>query len=176
MRCHSPGVSKMWWVVRWRQSHATERNAGRRKRPEWICSFHLPRFQRQTQAEATDLFQPFYALKSGVKANLDEPESMFLAKGVGSCWGLWELCYQPPKHQRIFELFHVLCVSADIHINNKDPRWVGAWWLGFIISASVVAIASIPYFFFPKELPREVRTRLSIAILKARSLSSWNGK
>ncbi|XP_033001814.1 solute carrier organic anion transporter family member 2B1 [Lacerta agilis] len=45
--------------------------------------------------------------------------------------------------------------AADIHINNKDPRWVGAWWLGFIISASVVAIASIPYFFFPKELPRE---------------------
>ncbi|CAI5773608.1 solute carrier organic anion transporter family member 2B1 isoform X1 [Podarcis lilfordi] len=45
--------------------------------------------------------------------------------------------------------------AADIHINSKDPRWVGAWWLGFIISASVVAIASIPYFFFPKELPRE---------------------
>nr|XP_034971264.1 solute carrier organic anion transporter family member 2B1 [Zootoca vivipara] len=49
--------------------------------------------------------------------------------------------------------------SADIHINNKDPRWVGAWWLGFIISASVVAIASIPYFFFPKELPRESRSQ-----------------
>uniref|UniRef100_A0A670HSJ2 Solute carrier organic anion transporter family member n=1 Tax=Podarcis muralis TaxID=64176 RepID=A0A670HSJ2_PODMU len=36
--------------------------------------------------------------------------------------------------------------------NVLYPRWVGAWWLGFIISASVVAIASIPYFFFPKEL------------------------
>ncbi|XP_062830476.1 solute carrier organic anion transporter family member 2B1 [Anolis carolinensis] len=45
--------------------------------------------------------------------------------------------------------------AAEIHINNKDPRWVGAWWLGFILTASIVAISSIPYFFFPRELPKE---------------------
>ncbi|XP_061485111.1 solute carrier organic anion transporter family member 2B1 isoform X2 [Rhineura floridana] len=45
--------------------------------------------------------------------------------------------------------------AAEIHITNKDPRWVGAWWLGFICAGSVVAIASIPYFFFPRELPKE---------------------
>ncbi|XP_078246363.1 solute carrier organic anion transporter family member 2B1 [Pogona vitticeps] len=44
---------------------------------------------------------------------------------------------------------------SEIHINNKDPRWVGAWWLGFIFAASIVAISSIPYFFFPRELPKE---------------------
>ncbi|KAL7975854.1 hypothetical protein Chor_005773 [Crotalus horridus] len=48
--------------------------------------------------------------------------------------------------------------SAEVHITNKDPRWVGAWWLGFIFAASMVAIASIPYFFFPREMPKEVRT------------------
>uniref|UniRef100_A0A803T4H7 Kazal-like domain-containing protein n=1 Tax=Anolis carolinensis TaxID=28377 RepID=A0A803T4H7_ANOCA len=47
--------------------------------------------------------------------------------------------------------------AAEIHINNKDPRWVGAWWLGFILTASIVAISSIPYFFFPRELPKEYR-------------------
>uniref|UniRef100_A0A670ZWJ8 Kazal-like domain-containing protein n=1 Tax=Pseudonaja textilis TaxID=8673 RepID=A0A670ZWJ8_PSETE len=49
-------------------------------------------------------------------------------------------------------------VSAEVLITNKDPRWVGAWWLGFIFTASMVAIASIPYFFFPREMPKEVRT------------------
>ncbi|XP_034291762.1 solute carrier organic anion transporter family member 2B1 [Pantherophis guttatus] len=45
--------------------------------------------------------------------------------------------------------------SAEVHITNKDPRWVGAWWLGFIFAASTVALASIPYFFFPREMPKE---------------------
>ncbi|KAJ7320490.1 hypothetical protein JRQ81_020001 [Phrynocephalus forsythii] len=44
---------------------------------------------------------------------------------------------------------------SEIHINQNDPRWVGAWWLGFIFSASIVAISAIPYFFFPRELPKE---------------------
>ncbi|XP_043928627.1 solute carrier organic anion transporter family member 2B1 [Protopterus annectens] len=44
----------------------------------------------------------------------------------------------------------------EIRLTSKDPRWVGAWWLGFLMAASLVAIASIPYFFFPKEMPKEV--------------------
>uniref|UniRef100_A0A8C0CT67 Solute carrier organic anion transporter family member n=1 Tax=Balaenoptera musculus TaxID=9771 RepID=A0A8C0CT67_BALMU len=42
-----------------------------------------------------------------------------------------------------------------ISLTSKDPRWVGAWWLGFLISAGTVALAAIPYFFFPKEMPKE---------------------
>ncbi|XP_042089172.1 solute carrier organic anion transporter family member 2B1 isoform X21 [Ovis aries] len=42
-----------------------------------------------------------------------------------------------------------------INLTSKDPRWVGAWWLGFLISAGAVALAAIPYFFFPKEMPKE---------------------
>ncbi|XP_070605548.1 solute carrier organic anion transporter family member 2B1 isoform X2 [Erythrolamprus reginae] len=45
--------------------------------------------------------------------------------------------------------------SAEIYITNKDPRWVGAWWLGFIFAASMVALSSIPYFFFPREMLKE---------------------
>lgn len=47
--------------------------------------------------------------------------------------------------------------EGGISITPKDPRWVGAWWLGFLIAAGAVALAAIPYFFFPKEMPKEKR-------------------
>ncbi|XP_074257017.1 solute carrier organic anion transporter family member 2B1 isoform X2 [Saimiri boliviensis] len=45
--------------------------------------------------------------------------------------------------------------EGGISLTIKDPRWVGAWWLGFLIAAGTVALAAIPYFFFPKEMPKE---------------------
>ncbi|NXN76709.1 SO2B1 protein, partial [Himantopus himantopus] len=47
----------------------------------------------------------------------------------------------------------------DVQLTNKDPRWVGAWWLGFLVAASLVAISAVPYFFFPREMPKEVGKR-----------------
>ncbi|XP_077154950.1 solute carrier organic anion transporter family member 2B1 [Ranitomeya variabilis] len=46
--------------------------------------------------------------------------------------------------------------ASEIVLTPSDPRWIGAWWLGFIVAASIVALASIPYFFFPREMPKEV--------------------
>ncbi|XP_027632651.1 solute carrier organic anion transporter family member 2B1 isoform X4 [Falco rusticolus] len=44
----------------------------------------------------------------------------------------------------------------EVQLMNKDPRWVGAWWLGFLVAASLVALSAMPYFFFPREMPKEV--------------------
>uniref|UniRef100_A0A8C0G8F8 Solute carrier organic anion transporter family member 2B1 n=1 Tax=Chelonoidis abingdonii TaxID=106734 RepID=A0A8C0G8F8_CHEAB len=52
----------------------------------------------------------------------------------------------------------------EIQLTNKDPRWVGAWWLGFLVAATLVALSAIPYFFFPKEMPKEVRIGMEIVI------------
>ncbi|NXK99420.1 SO2B1 protein, partial [Mesembrinibis cayennensis] len=47
-----------------------------------------------------------------------------------------------------------------VQLTNKDPRWVGAWWLGFLVAASLVAVSAVPYFFFPREMPKEENSKL----------------
>lgn len=47
-------------------------------------------------------------------------------------------------------------------ITNKDPRWIGAWYFGWIFIAVVLASFSIIMGLFPKELPRAaVRRRIA---------------
>ncbi|KAK7833975.1 hypothetical protein U0070_004956, partial [Myodes glareolus] len=45
--------------------------------------------------------------------------------------------------------------TDDLTITSTDARWVGAWWVGFLICAGMNVLASIPFFFLPKTLPKE---------------------
>uniref|UniRef100_A0A8C2H7J2 Solute carrier organic anion transporter family member n=1 Tax=Cyprinus carpio TaxID=7962 RepID=A0A8C2H7J2_CYPCA len=45
-----------------------------------------------------------------------------------------------------------------ITINHKDSRWVGAWWLGFLLTGGVMLLAGIPFWFLPKSLPKQGET------------------
>ncbi|EDM01536.1 rCG29789, isoform CRA_l [Rattus norvegicus] len=45
--------------------------------------------------------------------------------------------------------------TDDLTITPTDIRWVGAWWIGFLVCAGVNILISIPFFFFPKTLPKE---------------------
>ncbi|XP_013208276.1 solute carrier organic anion transporter family member 1A5-like isoform X3 [Microtus ochrogaster] len=45
--------------------------------------------------------------------------------------------------------------TDDLTIALTDTRWVGAWWIGFLICAGVNVLTSIPFFFLPKTLPKE---------------------
>ncbi|NXN12700.1 SO2B1 protein, partial [Indicator maculatus] len=67
--------------------------------------------------------------------------------GGGHWGGSAQLC--PPASSSV-------CLPAQVQLTTQDPRWVGAWWLGFLVAASLVALAAVPYFFFPREMPREV--------------------
>uniref|UniRef100_A0A182UP32 Solute carrier organic anion transporter family member n=1 Tax=Anopheles merus TaxID=30066 RepID=A0A182UP32_ANOME len=39
-------------------------------------------------------------------------------------------------------------------ISNTDPRWLGAWWMGWLILGAVLAFFAIFMAMFPKQLPR----------------------
>ncbi|KAM7397482.1 hypothetical protein PAMA_005668 [Pampus argenteus] len=42
-----------------------------------------------------------------------------------------------------------------INLNYHDLRWVGAWWFGFLVASCLLFLTSLPYLFFPKNMPKE---------------------
>ncbi|XP_004634598.1 solute carrier organic anion transporter family member 1C1 isoform X3 [Octodon degus] len=41
-----------------------------------------------------------------------------------------------------------------VTITPKDPQWVGAWWLGYLIAGIISLLAAVPFWCLPKSLPR----------------------
>ncbi|XP_066901789.1 solute carrier organic anion transporter family member 74D [Halyomorpha halys] len=44
-------------------------------------------------------------------------------------------------------------------INNNDPRWLGAWWIGWIILGTVMFVLASLIGLFPRSLPRAAMRR-----------------
>uniref|UniRef100_A0A8C2X5S4 Solute carrier organic anion transporter family member n=1 Tax=Cyclopterus lumpus TaxID=8103 RepID=A0A8C2X5S4_CYCLU len=40
-----------------------------------------------------------------------------------------------------------------ITITPADSRWVGAWWLGYLIAGFITLLSAIPFWFLPRSLP-----------------------
>ncbi|NXV57483.1 SO1C1 protein, partial [Molothrus ater] len=43
---------------------------------------------------------------------------------------------------------------GSITITPQDSRWVGAWWLGFLIGGAASFLSAIPFCFLPKSLKK----------------------
>lgn len=41
-------------------------------------------------------------------------------------------------------------------ITPGDARWVGAWWLGYLITGTITLMSAVPFWFLPKSLPMPV--------------------
>uniref|UniRef100_A0A672ZMN3 Solute carrier organic anion transporter family member n=1 Tax=Sphaeramia orbicularis TaxID=375764 RepID=A0A672ZMN3_9TELE len=44
-------------------------------------------------------------------------------------------------------------IGQTVTITPGDARWVGAWWLGYIIAGAITLMSAIPFWFLPKSLP-----------------------
>nr|XP_019947621.1 PREDICTED: solute carrier organic anion transporter family member 1C1-like [Paralichthys olivaceus]XP_019947622.1 PREDICTED: solute carrier organic anion transporter family member 1C1-like [Paralichthys olivaceus] len=42
-----------------------------------------------------------------------------------------------------------------VTITPQDARWVGAWWMGFLVSSALLLVSSIPFWFLPRSLPKQ---------------------
>ncbi|XP_017886610.1 solute carrier organic anion transporter family member 2A1 [Ceratina calcarata] len=60
-------------------------------------------------------------------------------------------------------------------ITTQDPRWLGAWWLGWIILAFLLFIFASIIALFPKTLPRAA-ARKALALERNKSASSIKGE
>lgn len=38
------------------------------------------------------------------------------------------------------------------HVEPGDPRWIGAWWLGYAFIATAIFLSTIPMILFPKKM------------------------
>ncbi|XP_060063798.1 solute carrier organic anion transporter family member 2A1-like [Ylistrum balloti] len=44
---------------------------------------------------------------------------------------------------------------TDVDMSPRDPRWVGAWWLGFLVFGAASIVCSIPLVLFPRNLKKQ---------------------
>ncbi|VDN60463.1 unnamed protein product [Dracunculus medinensis] len=65
-----------------------------------------------------------------------------------------------------FLRYHTDFLQSDhqiLNIDESDPKWVGAWWIGFQIASFLAVVAVFPILILPKVLPESLkwhRTRL----------------
>ncbi|TKS74805.1 Solute carrier organic anion transporter family member 2A1 [Collichthys lucidus] len=56
---------------------------------------------------------------------------------------------------RIYVDVDKIGLGGDLELRQSDPRWVGAWWIGLLITTGCLVLTSIPYFFFPRKMSSE---------------------
>ena len=48
-----------------------------------------------------------------------------------------------------------MLIFPDTKLSHEHPRWIGAWWLGFVILGGVQLVSALPLFWFPKQIKSE---------------------
>ncbi|OWF47303.1 Solute carrier organic anion transporter family member 1B2 [Mizuhopecten yessoensis] len=69
--------------------------------------------------------------------------------GIISCMGI----FGPVIAFSLGSVFSRIYITLeDVPIKPNDQRWVGAWWLGFIIFGSMSILVAVPILCFPRRL------------------------
>ncbi|KAM4676552.1 solute carrier organic anion transporter family member 1A2-like isoform 1-T1 [Discoglossus pictus] len=64
----------------------------------------------------------------------------------------------------------------EVSITLTDARWVGAWWLGFLISGAANLFAALFFWFLPGVLPKEGQENQSELEEKLKPISQENNE
>ena len=54
----------------------------------------------------------------------------------------------------------------------SDPRWVGAWWLPYAVTAALCLFVAVPLIGYPHDLPGIEEQHLSSSLLVVNTRSS----
>ena len=49
--------------------------------------------------------------------------------------------------------------SVETHLTPRDPGWVGAWWLCYIVCGLLCLLIAFPFFLYPRLLPNSSEIR-----------------
>ncbi|KAL7853648.1 hypothetical protein AOLI_G00204920 [Acnodon oligacanthus] len=53
-------------------------------------------------------------------------------------------------------------LTGEPPLRRDDPRWVGAWWLGFLLAGTFLFLTSLPYLFFPRSMTTQETTETPV--------------
>lgn len=56
-------------------------------------------------------------------------------------------------------------------VSQSDPRWIGAWWFGYIFVGLGIFISTLPMFLFPKKIRSKSEANKEDALSKDKSLT-----
>ncbi len=56
-------------------------------------------------------------------------------------------------HSRYPIMSDISNIFSDPGYGIDDPRYIGAWWLGYLVIPCFLLIPSVLLFFFPKRMP-----------------------
>ncbi|CAG2102525.1 unnamed protein product [Medioppia subpectinata] len=58
-----------------------------------------------------------------------------------------------PLYMSLWAILRMIGPAAvDPHVSSRDPRFIGAWWIGFLVIAGLLFLATLPMFLFPRQL------------------------
>lgn len=64
--------------------------------------------------------------------------------------------------------YECLYIIADVDISPRDPRWIGAWWIGFLTFGLGSILTGLPVMCFPKRFHAK-QTKVNTRVVKKKS-------
>ncbi|XP_070599078.1 solute carrier organic anion transporter family member 4C1 [Erythrolamprus reginae] len=69
--------------------------------------------------------------------------------------------------------------NISVDLTPEDPRWVGAWWIAFVICSFTTCLLVAPFSYFPKHLPGTSKIqaeKISEAHHSGKDMSEYTGR